>query len=176
MRIKSLKELYNSRNIEDRVSALAARINADYVGQDVVAICILKGAFMFFSDLMKHLDFSPQIEFIRLASYGEGEMSSGEVKLCFGGEINLQNKNVLIVEDIVDSGRSMDFLSKSLQDRNVKTLRIAALVDKFERREVAVNVDYAGFTVASGFVVGYGLDYAERFRELPALYILELEQ
>lgn len=175
MRIKSLTEVYSAADIDERVRALAHSINADYAGRDVVAVCTLKGAFMFFSDLLKRLDFSPRVEFIRLASYGAGDTSSGEVRFSFGGDLELEGKDVLIVEDIVDSGRSMDALRKHLLRRNVKTLRIAALVDKLERRELAVDVDYAGFVLSDGFLVGYGLDYAERFRQLPALYVLELE-
>lgn len=175
MRIKALKELYSEREIDATVRRLAAMINADYAGREVLILCVLKGAFMFFSDLLKHLDFGPKIDFLRVSSYGDGQSSSGEVKLELGQEHCLKGRDILVVEDIVDSGRSMDVLKKRLLALDVKTLRIAALVDKLERREVDVTVDYAGFSVPSGFIVGYGLDYAERFRELPALYTVEFE-
>lgn len=175
MRVKALKELYSAEEIDDKVRQLADRINADYAGRDVLVICVLKGAFMFFTDLLRHFTFSPQIDFLRMSSYGDGAISSGAVKLELGKHVDMRGKEILIVEDIVDSGRSMDLLKKHLLALNVQTLRIAALVDKLERREVNIEVDYAGFTVSSGFVVGYGLDYAERYRELPALYTAELD-
>lgn len=177
MRVKALKEVYGTREIDARIRALAAEINADYTGNDaVVLLCVLKGAFMFFSDLIKHLDFSPQIDFIQLSSYGDGDASSGVVRGGLSTGLSLSGKDVLVVEDIVDSGRSMHFLQGLLLEQGVNTLRIAALVDKLERREVDVAVNYAGFSVPSGFLVGYGLDYAERFRELPALYVVELDR
>ena len=176
IRIQSLVPVYGAAEIDERITLLAAKINADYAGKDdVVALCVLKGACLFFADLVRRLDFGPQIDFLRLSSYGSGDVSSGTVAIEFSGAGNLQGKHVLVVEDIVDSGRSMAFLKDYLQGQGVKTLRIVSLIDKSERREVDIAVDYVGFSVPAGFLVGYGLDYAERFRELPALYTLELE-
>lgn len=176
MRIKALQELFPPSLIEERVRGMAAEINALYAGKPLVMICVLKGAFMFFSDLVKHIRVGAELDFVRLASYGESERSSGTVRFLKDTEIPLQGKDVLVVEDIIDTGLSMEYLQRNLQSRGVKSLRIAALIDKVERREKAVNVDFSCFTVSGGFIVGYGLDYAERFRELPAVYTLEFEE
>lgn len=176
MRFKGLKELYPAVSIEERVRVLAAGINTLYEGKPLVMICVLKGAFMFFSDLVKHVTVGVELDFVRLASYGAGDSSSGRVRLLKDTEIPLRGKDVIIVEDVVDSGLSMEFLTRQLRGRGVNSLRIAALIDKLERREKDVTVDFFGFTVSSGFIVGYGLDYAEHFRELPALYTLEFEE
>ena len=176
MRIQSLVPVYGAEEIDERVRLLAAKINADYAGKDdVVALCVLKGACLFFADLVRQFDFGPQIDFLRLSSYGSDDVSSGTVAMEFSGAGALRGKHVLVVEDIVDSGRSMAFLKKYLLGQDVKTLRIVSLIDKSERREVDIAVDYVGFSVSAGFLVGYGLDYAERFRELPALYTLKFE-
>ena len=176
MRIKGLREMYPASVIEERVRALADKINLLYEGKPLVMICVLKGAFMFFSDLVKHVTVGVELDFVRLASYETGERSSGTVSFLKDAEISLQGKDVLIVEDVVDSGLTMEFLTRQLKARGVNSLRIAVLIDKIERRERAVTIDFSGFTVSSGFIVGYGLDYAERFRELPAVYTLEFEE
>ena len=176
MRVKALKELFSKELIQERVECIARRLNADYAGQDVVFVCVLKGAFMFFSDLVKHLDFHPEIDFVRLSSYGEGDASSGTVEFSKDVDVPLAGKHVVIVEDIVDTGNSMRFLRERFLERDVKSLRIVALVDKVERRSGPVQVDYSGFFLSSGFIVGYGLDYAEQYRELPSVYTVELEE
>ena len=175
MRIKGLTELYSAAAIEGRVREIADRINTIYAGKPLVMICVLKGAFMFFSDLLKHVTVGAEIDFVRLASYGTGDSSTGTVSFTKDVEIALAGKDVVIVEDVVDSGLTMEFLVRQLEARNVNSLRIAALIDKVERRERAVRVNFSGFTLSGGFIVGYGLDYAERFRELPAVYTLEFE-
>jgi len=176
MRIKALKELYTEEQIQERVRDIARRLNEDYAGENVVLICVLKGAFMFFSDLIKHLTFRPEIDFVRLSSYGKSESSSGIVEFSKDVEIPLAGKHVLLVEDIVDTGTSMRFLRERFLQREVKSLRIVALVDKVERRTDDICVDYSGFFLSSGFIVGYGLDYAEQYRELPSVYTAELEE
>lgn len=175
MRIKALKELYTEEQIQERIKDIARQLNEDYSGKDVVLVCVLKGAFMFFSDLVKHLTFQPEIDFVRLSSYGKGDSSSGSVEFSKDVEISLAGKHVLLVEDIVDTGNSMRFLQKRFLQREVKSLRIVALVDKVERRTDDICVDYSGFFLSSGFIVGYGLDYAEQYRELPSVYTVELE-
>jgi len=117
-----------------------------------------------------------EIDFVRLASYGNGDTSSGTVSFLKDIELSLQGKDVIVVEDIVDSGLTMEFLVRRLEARGVNSLRIVALIDKLEHRKCPVTVDFSGFTLTGGFVVGYGLDYAERFRELPAVYSLEFEE
>lgn len=175
MNIKSLHELYAAPVIAERVQAIAGQINMHYQGKSLVMICVLKGAFMFFSDLVKLITVGVELDFVRLASYGVSSTSSGTVSFLKDTEIPIQGKDVVIVEDIVDSGQTMDFLLRQLEARGANSLRVAALIDKLERRQKNIKVDFSGFTVSSGFLVGYGLDYAERFRELPAICTLEFE-
>ena len=176
MRVRGLQELYGPSIIEERVCEIAGEINRLYAGKPLVMICVLKGAFMFFANLVKHVTVGMEIDFVRLASYGEGDSSSGTVRLLKDTELPLRGKDVVIVEDIVDSGLAMEFLIRQFEARGANSLRIAALIDKLERRERPVTVDFSGFTLSGGFIVGYGLDYAERFRELPAVYTLEFEE
>ncbi|MDL2207957.1 hypoxanthine phosphoribosyltransferase [Desulfovibrio sp. OttesenSCG-928-M14] len=170
-----LVEVYSAEQITARVKELAGLINREYEGKNPVMICILKGAFMFFADLTRHITCKPEMDFLRVASYGNTDTSSGTVKLIKDVEISLRDRHVLLVEDIVDSGLTMRFLVDELRRREVKSLRIAALIDKFERREVELTVDYPGFTLDKGFLVGYGLDFAEKYRELPAVYSIHFE-
>lgn len=174
MQVKSLSVRYSAEEIDQRVRFLAGQINSDYQDKPLVMICVLKGAFMFFSDLVKHVTVSPEVDFVRVASYGMGTSSTKTISFTKDVEVSLQDKHVLLVEDVVDSGHTMQFLVAQMAARGAASLKVAALVDKHERREVAVQVDYAGFSVQEGFIVGYGLDYAERYRELPAIYVAEL--
>ena len=165
-----MRLLYDADSIAQRVRELAAEIDALYKDEPLVMICVLKGAFMFFSDLVKNLTISPELDFVRLASYGSKATSSRNVSFTKDVESSLTDRHVLVVEDIVDSGHTMDFLLKQLAARGPRSLRLAALLDKSERREVPVFAHFVGFALPAGFIVGYGLDYAERFRALPALY------
>ena len=176
MRITRLKPLLTEEQIQTRITELAGEINAVYKGEPLVVVCVLKGAFMFFSDLVKRLDGSPQLDFVRLASYGNASESSHTINFTKDVEIKLEGKHVLIVEDIIDTGHSMDFLVRQFRARGAKSLRLAVLLDKKERREVSIFADFVGFALPSGFVVGYGLDYAESYRELPAIYEAEIEE
>ena len=171
MRIKELKQVYDADRIQTRVAELAAEISALYDGEDLVIVCVLKGGFMFFSDLARRIE-GPQVEvdFVRLASYGRSTTSSNTISFVKDVELSLAGKHVLVVEDIIDTGHTMDFLLRQFAAREVKSLRLAAMVDKQERREVPVNADFTGFALSGGFIVGYGLDYAERYRELPAIF------
>ena len=171
MRIKELQQVYSEEQIHARVADLAAEISALYDGEELVAVCVLKGAFMFFGDLLRRLK-GPQVEadFVRLASYGRSATSSRTISFVKDLELSLTGKHVLLVEDIVDTGHTIDFLQHQLAARGAKSLRLAVLVDKQERREVPVSADFTGFALPGGFVVGYGLDYAERYRELPAIF------
>jgi hypoxanthine phosphoribosyltransferase len=167
---EKLRMVFPAAEVARRIAAVGEEINRVYSEGNLVMICVLKGAFMFFSDLVKHVTVRPELDFIRVASYDYGIESSRNVRLTKDVELALQGKHVLLVEDVVDSGHSMLFLQKLLRSRNLASLRIAALVDKRECREVDVWVDFAGFVLPNGFIVGYGLDYAEQFRELPAIY------
>ena len=167
-----LRLVLPQREIEERVGSVAAEINAAYAGERLVVVCVLKGAFMFFSDLIKHLTMRVEVDFVRLASYGSGLETTKSVSLTKDIELSLAGKHVLVVEDVVDSGHTMEFLLCQLQARGAKSLRVAVLLTKSERREVSVPVDFVGFPEQTGFLVGYGLDYAEQYRELPAIYEL----
>jgi len=168
----AMREVFSAESIRSRVKEMAAEIDSVYQGESVVAICVLKGAFPFFSDLVRAMETDVIIDFVRLASYGNGTSSSEHVQITKDVEISLENRHVLIVEDIVDSGRSMDFLMRYFSSRGAKSIRLASLIDKIERREFAVRSDFVGFDVPSGFLIGYGLDYAEKYRALPAIYEL----
>lgn len=175
MQIHSLRVLYSEEAIQHRVREIAEEINKLYWNEPLVMLCVLKGAFMFFSDLVKHVTVAPEIDFVRVASYGDASSSSGTISFTKDVEISLSGKHTILVEDVVDSGRTMDFLVRQMSARGAKSLRLAALVDKKERREVDVHVDFVGFPLSSGFIVGYGLDYAEQYRNLPAVYVADVE-
>ncbi|MDR2573900.1 MAG: hypoxanthine phosphoribosyltransferase [Desulfovibrio sp.] len=170
------KQLFTPRRISARVRKLAKDIDSLYGNEPLVVICVLKGAFVFFSDLVRFLrNKNLEVDFVRLSSYGDGTASSGRITVGKDVEISLDGKHVLIVEDIVDSGRTMHALLQRFAARNARSLRLAAFIDKRERREIEINVDFAAFRMSSGFAVGYGLDYAERWRALPAVYEITTE-
>lgn len=167
---RTLRCVYPQEAVECRIRELAGLINAEYAGKPLVVICVLKGAYMFFSDLVKNLTVGPQLDFVRLASYGNGMETTRSISFTKDVELSLSNRHVLLVEDVIDSGHTMAFLLHQLKARGAASLKIAALVDKKARREVRVDADFVGFTLDDGFIVGYGLDYAEEYRELPAIY------
>lgn len=159
-------------DIRRRVAELGAEISAHYRGQPLVCVCVLKGAFLFFADLVRHITCAPEIDFVRLASYGGATSRGRQTVFTKDMEVDVDGKHVLLVEDIVDTGRSAEFLLHVLEKRGAASLKICAFVDKHERREVGVAVDFAGFPIQKGFIVGYGMDYAEQYRELDAVYEL----
>ncbi|ADU64121.1 MAG: hypoxanthine phosphoribosyltransferase [Pseudodesulfovibrio sp.] len=162
--------------ISDRVEALGQEVAASYQGDGpLVCICVLKGAFLFFADLIRRIDREIEVDFVRLASYGTAVSRGEDIVFSKDLEISIEGKDVLVIEDIVDTGHSMDFLLHVLRRRNPKSLKICALIDKHERRERKVTVDFAGFKLREGFIVGYGLDYAERYRELGGIYELSTD-
>lgn len=152
------------------VERLAERINNDYKGRDLVLIGILKGAFIFMADLARRLDLPIKMDFVRLASYGDKTQTSGNVWITKDIEIPLHGCHVLIVEDIVDSGITLKWLLNHISNLCPESVKICALIDKRERREVEVPLDYVGMTMEGGFLVGYGLDFSENHRNLPAVY------
>jgi len=161
--------------IDARLGTLAAEIDAAYRGQPLVLVCVLKGAFIFFADLARRLTVCPEVDFVRVASYGQTSESSRDIRFTKDMEISIEGKHVLLVDDIVDSGHTMEFLKGQFAVRGAASLRVAALVDKAARREAQVQVDFAGFPLEDGFIVGYGLDYAEKYRTLPAIHELAFE-
>ena len=175
MKKEALSEVvFSEAEIDTRIRELAAEINCDYAGKDLVVVGVLKGAFMFFSDLVKRMNVRPTLDFVRIASYGNSMSGNERIYLTKDVELPLQDKHVLVVEDVVDTGRSMEFLFGQLAARGAASVKLCALVDKCERRTVDIKVDYTGFKLDEGFIVGYGLDYAEKYRELPEIRILEL--
>lgn len=165
--------LIGREEIARRVQELGSQLSRDYAGRDPVFIGVLKGAFIFLADLVRALDFPVEIDFIRLASYGVGTTPTGEVRITKDVELPLRGRDVLIVEDIVDLGFSLNFLRQHLLTHRPRSLKICCLIDKKERREVEVPLDYVGFVVEKGFLVGYGLDCGEQGRTWPEVYVLE---
>ena len=164
--------LISAEQLQTRIAELAQEIRADY-SDNVHIIAVLKGAFMFMSDLVRHLDGSVSLDFMAVSSYAKGTTSSGEVRLVKDLDTALDGKDVLIVEDIVDTGLTLTYLQEILRARNPRTLRTACLLSKPSRRKVDVTVEYVGFTIEDHFVVGYGLDYAEQYRNLPYIGLIE---
>ena len=156
------------------VDDIARKISSDYQGCELVLVGVLKGAFHFLSDLARQLTVPVQIDFVRVASYGAGTASSGRIRLTKDIEIDIRDRHVLIVEDIVDTGLTLTYLINHLQSFGPRSVKVCTLLDKQERRQAQVGVDYAGHTLEKGFLVGYGLDYAENYRDLPEIYHLKL--
>lgn len=167
-----LNLLLTREQIETIVQSLAERISKDYFGKELVIVCILKGAFMFLADLIRHLKIPVKIDFVRLASYGTGMKSSGLVEITKDIETPIEGKDVLIIEDIIDSGRTLQFLKDRLALSNPRSIKICALLDKKARREVSIEADYLGKEVDDVFVVGYGIDYSESYRNLAEIYYI----
>ncbi|MBR1983684.1 MAG: hypoxanthine phosphoribosyltransferase [Clostridia bacterium] len=165
---KYIKVVLSERTIQKRVKQLAKQITLDYAGKTPVIICMLKGAVYFFTDLVKNIDLPLTIEFARLSSYKNGT-TSGDMELVADIKEKIEGKDVLIVEDIVDSGKTLAYFIDMLKKKNPASVKICAFLDKMERREVNIKSDYVGFDIDCGFVIGYGMDYAEKYRELPYL-------
>ena len=164
--------LIGEDDIALRIDALAKAINDDFAGQELVVVCVLKGAFMFCSDLIKKIQLPLKLEFLQLSSYGAGTSSSGNIKIEMDLSGPIKNKNVLIVEDIVDTGLTLTTLLEMLELRGPKTIKLASLLFKPSRNIHKVPIDYLGFEIEDKFVIGFGLDYAGRYRELPYIGVL----
>jgi hypoxanthine phosphoribosyltransferase len=164
--------LISQDEIAERVEELGRQISEDYNGEELVVLCVLKGAFMFCSDLMKKINRPLSLEFISLSSYGDGMVSSGEVKLKMDISGSIEGKHVLIIEDIVDSGLTIQHLNQHLQARKPKSLKLASLLHKPSKTKFPCEIDYLAFEIEDKFVIGYGLDYAGRYRELPYIGVL----
>jgi len=172
----ALRSLLSEKQIQQRVLELGAQIDADYPTGTLFLICILKGACYFLADLSRAIKRDTFIDFMGISSYGRGKTSSGEVKITKDLDISLEGADVLIVEDIIDSGVTLSYLTSLLKQRKPKTVRIATLLDKPERRLRPVDVAYVGFSIPDEFVVGYGLDFAEKYRNLRDICILEPDE
>ncbi|MGN0269820.1 MAG: hypoxanthine phosphoribosyltransferase [Candidatus Weimeria sp.] len=168
-----IKVMLSEEELEQRIRELGAQISADYEGESVMMVCILKGAAMFACELAKRITVPVIMDFMATSSYGSGTVSSGEVKIKKDLDLSPEGKNILIVEDIIDSGNTLNFLSHLFEERNAKSVKMVTMLDKPDRREVDVAVDYTGFTIPDEFVVGYGLDYDQRYRNLPYIGVIE---
>ena len=165
--------LYTKKQIRVAVNRLARQISRDYAGKNPLIIGILKGSFVFLSDLTRKLDFPLEIDFIRLSSYGKRQSSSGKVKVLQTIGAKIKNRDVLVIEDIIDSGITLSYLIEYLQQKKPASLRLVCLLDKPARRQSEVKIDYCGLTVPDKFVVGYGLDWDEKYRNLPDVCCVE---
>jgi len=168
-----LHTLFRRDEIEATVKRLAAEIRGDYYDKYPLLIGVLKGSFMFMADLIRLLDFPLEVEFIRLSSYGRGRQTSGRIKVVQGPRSEVKGREVLVIEDIVDTGLTTSFLLDYLRKKKPASLKLCTLTDKPSRRQIPVTIDYLGFTVPDKFLVGYGLDWDERFRNLPDIHVLE---
>ena len=171
----NLKLLFSESQIQECVERLAQLIHADYQDRPLLVVGVLHGSFIFVSDLIRHMNLPVQVDFVRLSSYDTLTKSSGEVRLHHGVRTSVIDKNVLVVEDIVDTGLTVQFLRGYFEGLGAATVRICALLDKPTRRRTYVTTDYVGFEVPDEFLVGYGLDYNQQYRELRAIYSLDVE-
>lgn len=168
MKNKYIRIILSKRTIQKRVKRLAKQISSDYAGTTPVIICMLKGAIYFFTDLVKNISIPVTIEFARLSSYKNGT-TGGDMELVADIKEKIEGKHVILVEDIVDSGKTLAYFIDMLNKKNPASVKICTFLDKLTRREVDVKSEYIGFDIDCGFVIGYGLDYAEKYRELPYL-------
>ena len=168
-----LTRVVSRQEIAQAVERLAGELNRDYRGRPLLLVGVLKGSFMFLADLVRCLEVPVQLDFVRAASYGAGTESSGRVRILSGPRIPVQGRDVVIVEDIVDRGHTAVAVKRYLRRKGVASVRLCTLLDKTQRRRVKVAIDYCGITVPDRFLVGYGLDLAEEYRQLPDIYALE---
>ena len=168
-----MKLLLSEKRIQQRVGFLARRISRDFLGREILMVGVLKGAFIFMADLVRKLKIPVRLDFVRLASYGDGTCSSGKIQFTKDLECSLRGKDVLIVEDIIDTGVTLQYLYRCLKARRPGSLAVVTLLDKPSRRKVSFQADYIGFQIPDHFVVGYGLDCAEEYRNLRGIYIVK---
>ena len=169
------KVLIDEQTLRARVAEIGAEISSDYAGKDILLVGVLKGAVFFMADLMRHLSIPCEVDFMAISSYGASTDSSGVVRILKDLDINIDGRHVLVVEDIIDSGLTLSYLMRNLEAREPASLEICALLTKPDRREMDVPVRYIGFEIPNEFVIGYGLDYAERYRNLPYVGVLDPE-
>jgi len=165
----------SEEELDKRIRELGAQISKEYEGEEVTLICILKGSVFFTCELAKRMTVPVKIEFMRCSSYGDSSVSSGKVDLILDVDGSIEGKNVIVIEDIVDTGRTLRYLIDTLKSRNPKSLKLAVLLNKPDRREIPVEFDYEGFVIPDEFVVGFGLDYAQKYRNLPYIGVVETE-
>lgn len=171
---EKISVLISEEDVNRRIREIAAKISSDYEGREIRLICVLKGGVFFMTELSKHITEPCSLDFMSISSYGNATSTSGRVRILKDLDESIEGKDVLVVEDIVDSGRTLSYLMDILKKRDPKSLRLCTLLDKPERREVEVFVDYTCFQIPDAFVVGYGLDYQQRYRNLPYIGVVEL--
>ncbi len=169
----NLETLFSEQEISSRIRELGVEIAREYAGLNPLLIGVLKGACFFLSDLLRAIDIPLNIEFMAISSYGSSTRTSGEVRILKDLDVPIENRHIIVVEDIVDTGLTLSYLLANLKSRGAASVKLVALLDKFERREREVEIDYLGFKIPDAFVVGYGLDFAERYRNLPFIAVLK---
>jgi len=167
--------LLSEEEVDKRIQEIGEQISRDYAGEQVHLVCVLRGGVFFLCELAKRITVPVSLDFMSVSSYGSDTKSSGVVKIVKDLDDSLTGKNVIVVEDIVDSGRTLSYLLEMLKDRGPKSMKLCTLLDKPDRRVVDVKVDYTGFQIPDEFVVGYGLDYAQKYRNLPYIGVVELD-
>ena len=167
------KPLITQKAIEKRIKELGAKITADYDGKDLLMICLLKGAYTFFADLVRNVQLPVMVDFMMVSSYKDRSSSCGQVSIIQELTTAIEGKDVLLVEDIIDSGLTLDYIYKALLAKNHDSLKLCVLLDKAERRKHEVPIEYLGFTIPNKFIIGYGLDYQDKYRNLPYIAILD---
>ena len=167
------KLLFTEEQIQKRAREVAVQIDKDFKGEDVILLCTLKGSFLWFSDIMRYMKTDAKIDFLSASSYGASTVSSGVVKISFDPQINMYNQNVIVVEDIVDTGRTLSYMMPKLEERGPKSVKLCTMLNKQARRTDDVVPDYVGFEIEDLFVIGYGLDFDQRFRGLPYISYLD---
>jgi len=168
-------KMIEEEDVDSRIRELAKEIDEEYKGEEVFLVCVLRGAVFFACELAKRITIPVTLDFMQVSSYGSGTRSTGEVKIVKDIDLSLRDKNVIIVEDIVDTGNTLSTLKSFFVQRKAKSVKICSLLDKPERREVNVDIDYVGFTIPDKFVVGYGLDYDQKYRNLPYVGVVEFD-
>lgn len=165
--------LFSEEQLKNRVQEIARQITADYQGKEIMLISVLRGSFVFMADLCRAIDLPCTLDFMAVSSYGKGTKSSGQVQITKDLSEDISDRHIIVVEDILDSGNTLSYLLKILENRHPASIRLCTLLDKPDRRVKPVQVHYSGFTIPDAFVVGYGLDYAEKYRNLPYIGILK---
>ena len=173
---EKIHELISEADVSAKIAELGAQISKDYDGEEVYMLCILKGGVFFMTELAKHVTVPVTLDFMSVSSYGSQTRSSGNVRIIKDLDTPIEGKNVLVVEDIIDTGRTLAYLLDNLQQRNPKSLKLCTLLDKPEERVTEVDVDYVGFQIPDKFVVGYGLDYDQHYRNLPYIGVVEFDE
>lgn len=171
---EKIKVMISEEEVNKKIVEIADKINEEFEGQEVHLICILKGSVFFTCELAKRISLPVTIDFMQVSSYGDGTESSGRVRIAKDLDESVEGKNIIVIEDIIDSGRTLSYLMNLLKTRNPKSIKLCTLLDKPDRRVVDIDVDYTGFVIPDEFVVGYGLDYAQKYRNLPYIGVVEL--